>query len=1044
MRKTRYVTWVFLVLSLAFFTIRDFRFALEAPLASLWAERTIGSSSWPLRYSPWLARLYTLDRYVSHAKLVALADEAARRGDSEFVALAALNLGPTKDALRLADRAVAANPDLAWIYFSVVLTAMTPSEWQGPSEITREELARRIERLETFDPDNATPHFLSARLIQKDRGTEWPGGMGFEPIYLDALARETAWCQEMDKAFRSRRYDSYQIRNFTLIRRVLRARGWDHPVVMATIEAFSPLQPNLMTIRNYTNLLVLKYGADAEAAGKLNEALDNYFRAAEFGNRLRLQGNSLIEQLIGIMVQRITYPKLAGALRKAGRDEEARLAEDSDRQAFRDVRETKNPLRATSYQPWLVLLVNFAAGLVAVFFLASVISVGYVNAKLWMRREKKGRLYQTLTVAENYAPLLLFLSCLALYLSDVPFGRNFEHYMTVEENLSTAEVTEGGIYPAWGLSELNPLEVPNAFQGYVPVAFAGVVLLTGALAFARWRESRREALPEPAAFERKLQTQNYALLLLVALASGALVALEPPWELFLTAGIVVALLSGAALWTSASFARRAKKNEKGTWAAKASEAGAYLLLIVLAGISGLGLGDPSREWMFLAFGLILSVAGAISASRLRFRRATPAVFGLLVVSIVGLFVIPEGIYKSGSRKQRVSARTSAPTRPSPNVPPPLTEYEVLVPVAEGKPVEALSRAATVRGVGFHEGVFGLWVLREAGADDKLIKSLRDAKWAEHLSLKKGDPHLGEAEQALRAGIKQNPRNPVLHFALALILDWRGRDSNAAIEEYRAALRLKPDFAGARRALGTALMVKKQRGAGIAELRQAVRLDPNDALAHHELAFALEDIRDQDGAIRECKAAVFLEPDDNYARLEFGKLLKEKGEFREAIQEFRELLSKPVTRDLSALTRLNLAEALSKYDFVDQSIEEYRQLLTLYPGYGEAHDGLGEVLAERGELTAAIAQFREAIRLDPESSSPRNNLGLALQRTGDLNGAIAEFQQATHLDANYADAHANLARALEKKGDLKGAFEQDRIARRLKPKGMQTQRKYKRL
>ena len=94
MRRTRYLTWVFLVLSLAFFTIRDFRYALEAPLASLWSERMLSwftaGASGP-RYTPWLARLYTLERYVSPAQLVALADEAAGRGDSEFAAFAALN-----------------------------------------------------------------------------------------------------------------------------------------------------------------------------------------------------------------------------------------------------------------------------------------------------------------------------------------------------------------------------------------------------------------------------------------------------------------------------------------------------------------------------------------------------------------------------------------------------------------------------------------------------------------------------------------------------------------------------------------------------------------------------------------------------------------------------------------------------------------------------------------------------------------------------------------------------------------------------------------
>ena len=702
MRRTRFMTWVFLVLALAFFLLRNFRYALEAPLASVWAERMFGIG--PLAYTPWLARLYALERYVSRPKLVAMADEAARRGDSEFVAFAALNLGPTKDALRLADRAVAGDPDLTWIYLPLVPQLADPFDWEGPSQVGREDIQQRIERLLTFDPDNAAPHFSRAQFIKEGRGKEWPQGAWAAPSHLDALAREAAWCQEMDKAFRSRRYDSYQIRRFALFRRVARAHRWDHPVVMATLEGLSHI-PNLLEMREYTNLLVLKYGAEAEAAGKLNEALDDYFRAAEFGNRLRGQGKDLIEQLIGVALQRITYPKLARALRKAGREPEARLAEDADRQALQFVREFRNPLRATSNRFWLVLLVNLSAGLVAVFLLASLISVGYVNVKLWVRKEKKGRLYEVLTVAENYAPLLLFLSCLALYLSDVPFGRNFEHYMTVTENISTLSGADASIYPAWGFYEPNSLDVPNAFQDYVPVAFAGVVLLTGVLAFVHWRESRKEVLPEPAAFERRLRTRNYAVLLLAALTAAALVACKPPWEFSLTLTLVFALVVGGALWASASYARRARREGKSSWAARLTEAGAYLLLFFLAGVSGFTAGVPSsnlichcpvsrEDWAFaLTLGLTALVAGGVSATRLRFRRATPAAFALIVISIMAWM----GIDQWRSQKKSQVAKKSAPSRISPRVPPPLTLPEVLVPTAEGKPSEALAQAATVRG-----------------------------------------------------------------------------------------------------------------------------------------------------------------------------------------------------------------------------------------------------------------------------------------------------------------------------------------------------------
>jgi hypothetical protein len=106
MRRTRFMSWFFLVLSLSFFLVRDFRFALEAPLANLWWARL---NTFPRIPSPRLAKLYTLERYVSTAKLRALAEKAAERGDSRFVAFAALTLPQREasaDITRLADRAV--------------------------------------------------------------------------------------------------------------------------------------------------------------------------------------------------------------------------------------------------------------------------------------------------------------------------------------------------------------------------------------------------------------------------------------------------------------------------------------------------------------------------------------------------------------------------------------------------------------------------------------------------------------------------------------------------------------------------------------------------------------------------------------------------------------------------------------------------------------------------------------------------------------------------------------------------------------------------
>ena len=48
-------------------------------------------------------------------------------------------------------------------------------------------------------------------------------------------------------------------------------------------------------------------------------------------------------------------------------------------------------------------------------------------------------------------------------------------------------------------------------------------------------------------------------------------------------------------------------------------------------------------------------------------------------------------------------------------------------------------------------------------------------------------------------------------------------------------------------------------------------------------------------------------------------------------------------------------------------------LTGHPGYGAAHNNLGNALAALGENAEAMAEYRHAIELDPGYAAARRNL-----------------------------------------------------------------------
>jgi protein O-mannosyl-transferase len=102
---------------------------------------------------------------------------------------------------------------------------------------------------------------------------------------------------------------------------------------------------------------------------------------------------------------------------------------------------------------------------------------------------------------------------------------------------------------------------------------------------------------------------------------------------------------------------------------------------------------------------------------------------------------------------------------------------------------------------------------------------------------------------------------------------------------------------------------------------------------------------------------------------------------------------------------------------------YQQTLEHNPGSWMAHNNLGQILVEEGNLTSAIEHFRKAIALNPQNAAAHNNLGVALANQGQLQEAVERSQMAVSLKKNDADFLNNLANALVRSK----RFEEARVA-----------------
>ena len=410
MSKTRFTTLLFLVLSASFLFLPPFRQALEALPAS-WGAR--GDEDW---YATWLERRGELRTEV----LQGWVRTAEQRRDSRTLAFAALHLQSQEKSKRLADEAVALDPQLSWVYFH-----LAGRNDHNPS------IPQWAARLQSWDPDNAIPYLIAAQAISLRRRSH--GASIVTPAYLDALANETAWRDLMSKAFAASRYDSYITRRFELERRVLREHGLDRPaVVMLSIAGYAI--PDLANVRDYADLLQEKLAAERERAGREEEARSYYWTVAHFGERVQLGSATDIERLIAAGLRAKAYERLLPLLRRRGEEDEAATVEFSSRQARQSM--TADHLdaesRPASSSFWTARMTRLFMKLAVLFASFTLLCLVYVGAKRWTHGQTEGWLGRFLTRGLDYTPILLFFACLGLFITYAPFAEAFSHSTSPE------------------------------------------------------------------------------------------------------------------------------------------------------------------------------------------------------------------------------------------------------------------------------------------------------------------------------------------------------------------------------------------------------------------------------------------------------------------------------------------------------------------------------------------------------------------------------------------------------------------------------------
>jgi protein O-mannosyl-transferase len=229
-----------------------------------------------------------------------------------------------------------------------------------------------------------------------------------------------------------------------------------------------------------------------------------------------------------------------------------------------------------------------------------------------------------------------------------------------------------------------------------------------------------------------------------------------------------------------------------------------------------------------------------------------------------------------------------------------------------------------------------------------------------------------------ATLQKNPGCWMAHYNLGIVLSER-REAEQAIDHYRRAVDLRPDYAEAHYNLGRLLVEKGQLDDAIAHYEKAVAINPADAEAQNNLGVSLFGIGRADDAIAHYQKALEIQPDYAEASCNLAGALIGKGDLDGAIAGYTACLAAiPDQED----ARYNLASALFLRGRTDEAIVQYQKVLLVHPDSADAHANLGSAFLAKRRVRDAMAEYTKALQISPENLPALSNMAWLLATSAD--------------------------------------------------------------
>ncbi len=278
-----------------------------------------------------------------------------------------------------------------------------------------------------------------------------------------------------------------------------------------------------------------------------------------------------------------------------------------------------------------------------------------------------------------------------------------------------------------------------------------------------------------------------------------------------------------------------------------------------------------------------------------------------------------------------------------------------------------------------------------------------------------------ARRALQQASELAPGAEGPKIALGVLFSQSIGDHNIAIGYFQDALRINPNHAGARYALGTAFDKVGLKDDAIKELEEAARLDPTNPLPHDGLGRVYADRREHDKALKSFATAVAISPGFVIGHVAQGDIFARTGRAADAIASYHKALETD-PKYVPAQTRLGMMYQAAR-DW-GKAEEMYLKTLALAPDDAVALNNLAMMAIDsEGDLNRGLAWAAKAAKLHPENPEILDTLAWVHRARGDMKQAQTILEKAAAVASSSPTVQYHLGLVLLERGMDKQAMRQ---------------------